>query len=105
MPRGRWDNQRKLDVVIDDSQESFDGATPDQVCPDCTQTPLFFAPGFPQPFALAHLLVLFDTGATLVQVRADLTVLLQRNGLKLSDVFREMDDDGSSLVTFVEFKR
>lgn len=44
-------------------------------------------------------------GATPEEVRVSLLELLERNQLKLSDVFREMDDDGSNLVGYIEFKR
>ena len=45
------------------------------------------------------------TGSTAEDVRHSLLSLLERNDLRLSDVFREMDDDGSNLVAFDEFKR
>ena len=45
------------------------------------------------------------TGSTPEEVRVSLLALLDRHNVQLSDVFREMDDDGSNLVSDAEFKR
>jgi len=44
-------------------------------------------------------------GETPEEVRQSLLALLELNGLTLSDIFREMDDDGSALVAWDEFTR
>ena len=46
----------------------------------------------------------FD-GETAEAVRASLQALLARNALKLSDVFREMDDDMSGVVGYATARR